>query len=440
MAARAAEKEVELIGDIRPETPRTVAGDVTRIRQIVLNLVGNAIKFTEAGEVVVTVEAEDDPGSASRAERVGVHLSVRDTGLGIPPDKIGRLFQSFSQADVSTSRRYGGTGLGLAISRRLAELMGGEMWVESAGVPGQGSTFHVRVAFERAPAEAVGGPAPATVALTGRRVLLVDDNAAVRASMGAMLAVWGADVVAAASLGEAEALATGSEALDLVIVDERLPDPGLDLAAALAGRGGGSVPVILMSSFGRREVVAREAEQRGIRLAGQVSKPIKPGALAAVVSVALGLATAAAEVQRGTGPDPGMATRHPLRILLAEDNAVNQRLAVRLLEQRGYAIDVTANGREAIEALERTPYDLILMDVQMPEMDGLEATRQIVERWKASERPRIVAMTANATQEDREACIMSGMDGYIAKPIRVPELIAEIEATRPRPAPEAAGA
>jgi CheY-like chemotaxis protein len=439
MAARGAEKGIELIGDVRTGTPRMVLGDVTRVRQIVLNLVSNAIKFTEAGEVEVAVEPAEVRRVAGRGDRMEVHISVRDTGLGIPPDKIDRLFQSFSQADVSTSRRSGGTGLGLAISRRLAELMGGEMWVESAGIPGQGSTFHVRVPFGL-PAEAAA-PAQAPVLLTGRRVLVVDDNAEVRASVARVLQSLGAEVITASSLAEAKAEAAGDGPLALAIVDESLPEPGLDLVASLGARDGGGVPSILLSSFGRREAIGREADQRGIAIAGHVSKPVKPGSLSAAVAVALGLASPAGEAaKRAGGPDPEMATRHPLRILLAEDNPVNQRLAVKLLEQRGYAIDVVDNGLEVIDAVERIPYDLILMDVQMPEMDGLEATRRIVERWHAADRPRIVAMTANATQEDREACIMSGMDGYIAKPIRVPELLAELEAARPRTTPGSAGA
>jgi len=264
----------------------------------------------------------------------------------------------------------------------------------------------------------------------------------VRAVVSRILTGWDGVAEVAATADEALALVANHESLALAIVDELLPSPGLEVAAAIQRRRGGALPIIVASSFGRREAVAREAEQRGVMLAGQMSKPIKPASLAALASVAMGIALPATGEAATVGPtsDAEMAVRHPLRILVAEDNALNRRLAVRLLEQRGYAIDVANDGREAVEAVERTSYDLVLMDVQMPVMDGLEATRCIVERWQAAERPRIVAMTANATREDREACIMSGMDGYIAKPIHVPELVAELEATRRRATPGRPGA
>jgi len=281
---RAIEKGIELVTTVAADVPVAVAGDATRLRQVLLNLLSNAVKFSDKGRVALTVR---------RGEGGELLFAVQDSGIGLSPQDISKLFERFSQADASTTRRYGGTGLGLAISRRLVELMGGTMTVESPG-PGQGSTFRFAI-----------------------------------------------------------------RALEAAVA--RVPQP---------------------------------AAKRGL--------------------------------------DPATAEQHPLRILLAEDNVVNQKLALRLLQQMGYRADLARNGEEAIEAVARRPYDLLLMDVQMPEMDGLEATRQIVGRWPAAERPRIVAMTANATQGDREACLAAGMDDYVTKPIRVDELVAALTRTEPR--------
>ncbi len=444
MAARASEKGVELVGDVRPDVPRIVVGDVTRLRQILLNLLSNSLKFTEVGEVVLTVQRVPARADPTGADPTGPEtapgsgddllLSVRDTGLGISQEAIGRLFQSFSQADASTTRRYGGTGLGLAISRRLAELMGGDISVESAGVPGEGSTFRLHVRLGGPPA-GTSIPDPPRTDLVGRRILLIEDNATARRVEAGLLRNWGAEVVEVVDAAEAVAQLTSGQAFSLAIVDEFLPDiSGLDLVERLRSQpGGADLRIVLASAFGRREQIARAAEVRGIRIDGHVSKPAKAAALAFSVGTAIGAAVSAtASAPAGASMDPAMAERHPLHILLAEDNAVNQKLAVRLLGQMGYRLDVAGNGIEVIEAIERQPYDLVLMDVQMPEMDGLEATRLIVERWPADDRPRIVAMTANASPEDREACMMAGMDGYLPKPIRVPDLVAEITATSPR--------
>ncbi len=434
MAARATEKGLELVGDVRPGTPRIVVGDVTRLRQILLNLLGNAIKFTDAGQVALTVEAE--PADAA-AGPIVISAAVSDTGLGIPPDRIGRLFQSFSQADVSTSRRFGGTGLGLAISRRLAELMGGDITVESSGLPGDGSTFRLR-ALVGAAAAGTPVPEPPQVSLEGRRILVVDDNDAARRVIADHVRGWGALVVAVSTADEALAALEG-DPIAAAIVDESLAGgSGLDLAQrmlATTGPGGAVAPrIVVAAAFGRREWVLRAAESRGIAIASVVTKPVKPSGLADAMATALGLQSSTLRQRSAATGDPGMAERHPLRILLAEDNAVNQMLAGRLLGQLGYRMDVAGDGEEAIQAIERQPYDLVLMDVQMPNLDGLEATRQIVARWPAAERPRIVAMTANAMTEDRAACIEAGMEGYIAKPIRPAELVAELESTPARPA------
>ncbi len=292
--ARAAEKKLALSYTLNENLPQIILGDITRLRQILLNLIGNAIKFTKYGEVVLSITPNTNKDE--------VHFSVRDTGIGIPSNRMEFLFQSFSQADLSTTRRYGGTGLGLAISKRLTELMNGTMWVESKGIPRRGSTFHFTV------------------------------------------------IAPAATLPDIKHDTSSSR-------ESQLPKPRLD---------------------------------------------------------------------------PDMALQHPLRILLAEDNAVNQKIALRLLQQMGYRADIVLNGLEVLDAVARKAYDVILMDVQMPEMDGLEATRKIVSRWEKDERPQIVAMTANAMQGDREICLEAGMDDYLTKPIRVDDLVIALLHVKPK--------
>ena len=429
MAARASEKGVELVGDVRPGVPRIVVGDVTRLRQILLNLLSNALKFTDSGEVVLTVARS--ASGAEGSDAVELLLSVRDTGLGIPAEAIGRLFQSFSQAGASTSRHFGGTGLGLVISRRLAQLMGGDISVESAGIPRQGSTFHLRIRFEAPPA---GSPIPDAprADLAGQRILVVEDNASARRVESELLTAWGAEVIAVPGPTEAIGRVQDGERFAIAIVDEILPEmSGLDLVERVRALADGADPrIILVSSFGRREQTSRAAEARGIRLDGHISKPVKPGSLALSVGITAGASVSvSAAGSTGTPVEPRMAARHPLHVLLVEDNAVNQKLAVRLLAQLGYEADIAANGFEAIAAVERQSYDLVLMDVQMPEMDGLEATRRIRAGDSAARGIRIVAMTANALAGDREACLEAGMDDYVSKPIRPAELAAALAAT-----------
>ena len=428
----AAKKGLELAYEIEPGTAETAEGDPSRIRQILLNLLNNAVKFTEAGEIALTLAGT--PGAAP--DTIVYHVTVRDTGIGILPDRVHRLFESFSQADASTSRRFGGTGLGLAISKRLAELMGGTMWVESTGVPGEGSTFHV--ALTAGVTHMAPTALQADVTLGGRRALVVDDNATNRRLMTVLLGAWGIDVVAAADAEDA-VRALGEQPVDLAVLDMVMPaTDGLDLATMLHGVAP-DLPVVLATSVGRRDVTADPRwGTSGVKAV--VTKPIKASTLHTAVVTALGTTVLQAAQDRGGAElDPELGSRHPLRILLAEDNAVNQKLALRLLEKMGYRADVAGNGLEAIAALERQPYDLVLMDVQMPEMDGLEATRRILERWTVGERPWIVAMTAEAMAGDRERCLAAGMDGYITKPIRVEELVQAIRRTPPRTATGARG-
>jgi PAS domain S-box-containing protein len=432
VAGQAAAKGLELGCWIDPRVPAGIAGDETRLRQIVLNLLSNALKFTATGEVIVAVTVDD--GETRRTGDTAshtLHFSVRDTGLGIPPDRMDRLFRSFSQVDSSTTRKYGGTGLGLAISQRLVELMGGRMWAESAGIPGQGSTFHFTVEAQQAFIPARVDLLAAAADLNGRRVLIVDDNATNRRILTLQAEAWGMLPRDTGSPAEALEWVRRGEAFDLAILDRQMPEmDGVTLAAELRRlRDERALPLLMVSSLGRGEA----EETKG--LAAFLVKPVRASQLYdALVGIVAGRAP---EATRPAAPasrfDAEMGKRQPLRILLAEDNAVNQKLALRLLERLGYRADLAANGVEAIRAVERQPYDVVFMDVQMPEMDGLEATRQICGRWSKGERPRIIAMTANALAEDREACLAAGMDDYLAKPIRVDELVAALDRCRSLP-------
>ncbi len=437
LKVKAAEKGVELAYLVEPETPPAVIGDVTRLRQILINLLNNALKFTEDGEVVLTVRplANGDGRQPTADDRplTTIHFSVRDTGIGIPQERMDRLFQAFSQVDASTTRKYGGTGLGLAISKRLSELMGGEMWVESE--VGEGTIFHFTIVAQDAPdferQAYLKGEQPE---LRGQRVLVVDDNATNRRILTLQTRAWGMLPRATGDPEEALAWIEGGDPFDLAILDRHMPAgmDGLELARAIREQRNAEVlPLLLFSSVGGPEVGA----EPGL-FAAELAKPIKPSTLFdTLIGILAGEATEAdrpARERPDVGSiDPEMGQRLPLRILLAEDNAVNQKLALRLLARLGYRADVAANGLEAIEALERQSYDVVLMDVQMPEMDGLEASRQICARWPRGERPRLIAMTANAMQGDRERCLEAGMDDYVSKPVRVEELVAALAETEP---------
>ncbi len=413
IATRAADKDLDLAYVFEGEVPVAVLGDVTRLRQVLLNLLSNAVKFTEKGEVVLTVSATNG----------ALHFAVRDTGIGLNEEGMSRLFQKFSQADSSTTRKYGGTGLGLAIAKLLAELMGGSMHAFSAG-PGQGSSFHFSIQAPDVPLppgskREYTGEQPA---LKGRRILVVDDNATNRRILALQTAKWGMEAVTCEDPDRVLAVLQ-QQPCELAILDMHMP--GLD-GSQLARRiraAGHTLPLVLFSSLGRREV-------HDSLFAATLSKPLRQSALFDTLVTLLAhdalhqaAPRAAPKVAAQDSIDPDLARRHPLRILLAEDNVVNQKLALRLLQRMGYRADLAANGIEAIEGIERQTYDLVLMDVQMPEMDGLEASRRITSRWSVESRPRIVAMTANAMQGDREACLAAGMDDYVTKPIRVDQLI-----------------
>jgi GAF domain-containing protein/DNA-binding response OmpR family regulator len=424
VTARAVEKQLDTAYVYEGDVPQAIRGDVTRVRQIILNLLSNAVKFTDSGEVVLTVSSKPvAPGE------VELTFAVRDTGIGLTADAMSRLFQSFSQADSSTTRKYGGTGLGLAISKRLSELMGGHLWAESDG-PGKGSTFlfTIRVPVAEVPAARQRDYVGVQPELEGKRVLVVDDNATNRRVLTLQSSKWGMHSRATGSPHEALAWIEAGERFDVAVVDMHMPEmDGLALAHELRQRSA-TLPLVLFSSLGRRE--AGNGEEL---FAAYLAKPIRQSHLFDTLAGLFTREAAPRAVIAGKPQlDPGQATRHPLRILLAEDNVVNQKLALRLLQQMGYRADVASNGKEAIESVQRQTYDVVLMDVQMPEMDGLEASRQINARWHPSARPRIVAMTANAMQGDREMCLAAGMDDYLTKPIRVDRLAEALNQVPPR--------
>jgi signal transduction histidine kinase/DNA-binding response OmpR family regulator len=432
VSVRATEKHLDTAYVFEGDVPVAISTDLTRLRQILLNLLANAVKFTERGEVVLTVT------SAPVADgRVGLTFAVRDTGIGLSAEGLARLFKSFSQADSSTTRKYGGTGLGLAISRRLAQLMGGRMWAESVG-PGRGAVFSFTIEAQVAelPTTRRRDFAGIQSELDGKRVLIVDDNATNRRILALQAGKWG--MVPRDSESPTEAIAWLStdaavrEPFDLAIVDMHMPEmDGVELARRIRATAP-TLPLVLFSSLGRRE--AGDVESL---FNAYLAKPLRQSQLFDTLVNLLGHdAVAKPVIAKGAVSklDPGMAARHPLRILLAEDNVVNQKLALRLLQQMGYRADLASNGIEAVQSVKRQAYDVVLMDVQMPELDGLDATRRIRSQLPAQEGPRIVAMTANAMQGDREMCMEAGMDDYLTKPIRVERLVEALTAVQPREA------
>jgi CheY-like chemotaxis protein len=431
LAEHAETKGIELVMDIEPDAPARLRGDPGRLRQVLTNLVGNAVKFTDGGEVVIHVGLVPADGPL-----VLLRFDVRDTGLGIPPDAQARLFQAFTQADASTTRRYGGTGLGLAISRRLVAMMQGEIGVHSA--PGRGSTFWFTARFETVPAAA----APRPAGWANLRVLVVDDNAASRQSLRHQLSVWDLQKDDAPDGSEALRLLLAAVAegrpYDLALLDVEMP--GMDgLALAREIRATPALAATRLIALHAKNHPVPAGEAAGAGLDATLAKPVKPSRLLdCLINVlgrrqALRLAAPAHIVgaPRPLALDPPLldALRdHP--ILLVEDNLTNQKVALGLLRKMGCDADVANNGREALESLRRRPYSLVLMDCQMPEMDGYEATRQIRKEEKtaltfaAPNRPRayIVALTASAMCGDRERCLAVGMDDYVGKPIRAAEL------------------
>jgi signal transduction histidine kinase/CheY-like chemotaxis protein len=453
LAAKAAEKGLELAYWIHPKTPNYLLGDTMRLQQILVNLLSNAIKFTKTGEIVVSVapllSCSPAPPSLPRHT---ILFTVKDTGIGLPADRMHYLFKSFSQVDASITRQYGGTGLGLAISKQLSEMMGGQMWVESGGelagnppsqwkqswkeqpwkeqpqladpLPVQGSTFYFTI---HATAVDLSLASDTDIAqlqpqLTGKQLLVVDDSPINRQILVLQAQSWGMDVHAVASAGEALSVLVAKQPFDLAILDMQMPQmDGLSLGVMIRRQAGyQNLPLVLLTSMGKPDNMAAVSAE----FAACLAKPVKQSQLYNTLIRVLGTQPVVIKPSQVVlEVNPHLAEQYPLRILLAEDNLVNQKVALLMLQRLGYGADVVENGLEALEALQRQEYDLVLMDVQMPKMDGLEAVRVIRRDYSPEQCPRIVAMTANAMQGDREECLQAGMDDYISKPIQMQDLI-----------------
>jgi two-component system sensor histidine kinase/response regulator len=412
---RAAAKGLELVFDVSRDVPTALVGDSLRLGQVLVNFANNAVKFTERGEIVIAVQVRE------RNERDALlYFAVSDTGIGIAPEHVSRLFQSFQQADSSTTRRFGGTGLGLAISKRLAQLMGGSVGVRSE--PGRGSVFWftARVGLSGEPAAADAAPE----ALRDRRALVVDDNESARLVIGAQLSQIGFDVVAVdngqdAVMQAVEAAEEGRP-FDIVYLDWAMPGmDGLETARQIRALGLHSAPMLLMVTAHGRDEVRQEAERAGIRQV--LVKPLAPGQLLEASSRALGEHVAEQYATEAPAAMHPLAAIRGARVLLVEDNDINQIVATEMLTDAGLLVDHAPDGAVALQMVQRKRYDAVLMDMQMPVMDGLTATREI-RKLGGMKRLPIIAMTANAMQEDRRKCLEAGMNGHVAKPIDPDEL------------------
>ncbi|MEH2178991.1 PAS domain S-box protein [Nostoc sp.] len=478
LAPKAAQKDIELVYLIQPQVPIQIVGDLTRLRQVLMNLLNNAIKFTETGEVVLSVELgrdkvhKGDEGdhretcsiihpcppclSGSPAPLLPnsqfpipvekeqllyeIQFAIKDTGIGILPEKIERLFQPFTQADVSMTRRYGGTGLGLAISERLSKMMGGTLWVESQGFVGGnpsprwdnekllsfpdssvGSTFYFTIITKVAAKSVQAELSTSRSLLASKRLLIVDDNLTNRQILSLQAESWKMETYAAKSGKEALVkLAQGTQ-FDIAILDMQMPEmDGITLARQIRKQSGcQNLPLVIMTSLAKLET---SSDFNDVQFAACLSKPIKHSQLYDVITRVLGNQPILASISHFSLIDRHLGHRLPLRILLAEDTVVNQKVALLMLQKIGYGADVVSNGLEAIEALQKQRFDVVLMDVHMPKMDGLEATRRICQEWEVGFRPHIIAITANAMRGDRQVCLTAGMDDYISKPIQLQEL------------------
>lgn len=406
LSNRVSEKELELLYFVDPEIPRFVKGDITRLRQILINLMNNAIKFTEQGEIVLRASLKEE----QNGDHI-IHFSVQDTGIGISEEQQKKLFQAFSQADSSTTRKFGGTGLGLIISKRLVNLMGGEIWVEST--PGEGSDFQftIKVQEESAPQT----PDKVRPVVAGHSILIVDDNKTNRRIMSKQAAVWGLESQLAKDGHEALELMK-QKPFDLVLLDFEMPEmDGVETAQKIkANPQLKEIPLIMLSSADP----SINPDLKDKLFAAWFMKPARHSSLLESISHALGLKEKEQRSNKDESHFSKLGEEYPLAILLAEDNAVNQKLALMTLQKMGYSADLASNGKEAVEATKRQPYDLIFMDIQMPEMDGATATKEIL-KLELEPKPHIVAMTANAMKGDREKYLAEGMDDYISKPINL---------------------
>ena len=421
VAPVAANKSLDLAYIIDEETPAAIIGDITRLRQVLVNLVNNALKFTEEGEVTISAHSTlIDP----KTDEYSIQFDVKDTGIGIPRERQNRLFQSFSQVDTSTTRKYGGTGLGLAISQQLSKLMGGKIWVESEGIPGKGSCFSFTI---KAKHDKDFEPIDLEVSLPelhGKQVLIVDDNLTNRKLLSQFIQKWEMQAHLFESGIEALNSIQSGDKYDLAILDMNMPEmDGIELAQGIKEfQGTHAMPMIMLSSVANKELIPEGLFEI------YLNKPIKPYQLLnALSNLYLGKHRQLSRNTKRERFDKKMGQQNPLRILLAEDNLVNQKVVLRIFEKLGYRADLAANGLEAIQALNRQQYDIIIMDVQMPEMDGLEATRQIRKQIPPSRQPYILALTANALQGDRERCLNAGMDDFLTKPVKVSALVEKLE-------------
>lgn len=414
LASKAQKKGLELVYTIAENTPPLIQGDITRLRQILVNLLGNAVKFTNAGEVVVSVGSK--PIDAQRHEW---QFAVKDTGIGITQEQIALLFKPFTQVDASTTRRFGGTGLGLSISKELAEKMGGRMWVESE--KGVGSTFFFTIVTTAVSAHDHHQiPQQIPQLLKGIQVLIVDDNETNLKILSHQVQSWGMQPTIISS-GHETLHTIEDTSFDLFLLDHYMPEMnGITLVRKIREhKRFKQVPIIILTSLGQQI-----PDQEQIGFDKQLTKPIKPSQLFNTIMELFNEQPASPSKPSPPSKfDTGMGQRHPLKILLAEDNAINQKVVLRMLEKLGYHADLAGNGVEAVAAVRDKSYDVILMDIQMPEMDGVEATQTIVKEWPQESRPRIVALTANALTGDREYYLSCGMDDYMSKPVRLPELI-----------------
>ena len=415
IASKAADKNIELVYSIDDSLSTNVVGDITRVRQILVNLLGNAIKFTEKGEVEVSVS-----GQLRDHYIYQLHFSVRDTGMGIPIDRQDKVFQSFTQVDASTTRKFGGSGLGLTISKKLSELMGGTLWVESAGIPGEGTTFHFSILTELSVERQFESDMSA---LAGKKVLIVDDNQTNRNILYRQTESFQMIPTVVSSGYEALDMLQNGSTFDLAILDYHMPEmDGITLADEIRKlQSTKRLSLILLSSYGYRE------KKLGFsQFAATLTKPIKLVQLYNALVTVLSKTTVSKVKEQHATPvhfDAEIGKQYPLQILLAEDNKINQKVALRFLEKIGYSADVAFNGIEALEALKHKSYDVVLMDVQMPEMDGEECTVEIRKSLPADKQPRIVAVTANALSTDKDRYLSIGMDDYVVKPFKLEELI-----------------
>jgi len=422
VAGDASRKRLELTCEFDPGVPPSITSDETRLRQTLVNLLSNAIKFTAQGEVSVRVQVQ--PQSEPTA-LIKLLFSVQDSGVGIPPARANRLFRPFSQVDASTTRKYGGTGLGLAISKQITETMGGRIWFESE--VDRGSTFHFTILARPTVKTAPPYLSKAQPHLENRSVLIVDDNLTSQRSIALLTKIWGMRPTTVSSGSEAIEKIRGGESFDLAIVDLEMPSmTGIELAEQLRQMPPtASLPMMLLTAVGRRV-----NDPRATLFQATLSKPIRTRTLYTSLLRLLGQKSVPSPLRSGlSNPDMDreLGVRIPLRTLVVEDSGSNRKVALLLLSRLGYRADVAANGIEGLEAIQRQDYDLVLMDVQMPEMDGLEATRKIRKLIPGERQPWIIALTANVTPQDRAGCTAAGMNDYLSKPIRVHELVDAIK-------------